>query len=70
MVLRELGDKEKFPFFKPPQLDRLAGGGACFRNGFVITSLCSLSRPTMLSGLHTHEHGITFQEQPFISKDT
>lgn len=70
VVQRELGDKANFPFFKSPQLDRLAAGGVRFRNGFVTHSLCSPSRATMLSGLHTHEHGITFNEQPFISKDT
>jgi arylsulfatase A-like enzyme len=69
-VQSELGDKANFPFFKSPQLDRLATGGIRFRNGFVTHSLCSPSRATMLSGLHTHGHGITFNEQPFISKDT
>jgi arylsulfatase A-like enzyme len=29
-----------FPFFKTPQLDRLAAGGIRFRNGFVTHSLC------------------------------
>jgi arylsulfatase A-like enzyme len=70
VVQRELGDRANFPFFKSPQLDRLAAGGVRFRNGFVTHSLCSPSRATMLSGLHTHEHGITSNEQPFIAKDT
>jgi arylsulfatase A-like enzyme len=60
VVQRELGDRANFPFFKSPQLDRLAAGGVRFRNGFVTHSLCSPSRATMLSGLHTHEHGITY----------
>jgi N-acetylglucosamine-6-sulfatase len=70
VVQGELGDKANFPFFKSPQLDRLAAGGVRFRNGFVTHSLCSPSRATMLTGQHTHQHSITFNEQPFISKDT
>ena len=60
MVRRELGNNANFLFFKSPQLGRLAGGGVRTRNGFVTTSLCSPSRATLLSGLHAHEHGITF----------
>jgi len=67
---KELGEKANYPFFRSPQLDRLAAGGIRFRNGFVTHSLCSPSRATTLSGLHTHEHGITFNEQPFVSPDT
>jgi arylsulfatase A-like enzyme len=70
VVQKELGEKANFPFFESPQLDRLAGGGIRFRNAFVTHSLCSPSRATMLSGLHTHAHGITFNEQPFLSKET
>jgi arylsulfatase A-like enzyme len=70
VVQRELGDKANFPFFKSPQLDRLAAGGIRFRNGFVTHSLCSPSRATLLSGLHTHQHGITFNEQAFNSTAT
>lgn len=70
VVQRELGDQANFPFFKSPQLDRLAAGGVRFRNGFVTHSLCSPSRATVLSGLHTHQHGITFNEAPYTSTDT
>jgi N-acetylglucosamine-6-sulfatase len=70
VVQKELGEKANFPFFESPQFDRLAGGGIRFRNAFVTHSLCSPSRATMLSGLHTHAHGITFNEQPFVSRET
>jgi arylsulfatase A-like enzyme len=70
VVQRELGDQANFPFFESPQLDRLAAGGIRFRNGFVTHSLCSPSRATVLSGLHTHQHGITLNEQPFTSTGT
>jgi N-acetylglucosamine-6-sulfatase len=67
---RELGDQANYPFLESPQLDRLAAGGVRFRNGFVVHSLCSPSRATTLTGLHTHQHGITFNEQPFVSSAT
>jgi arylsulfatase A-like enzyme len=70
VLQRELGDKANFPFLKSPQLDRLAAGGIRFRNAFVTHSLCSPSRATVLSGLHTHQHGITFNETPYTSTET
>lgn len=70
VVQREQGEAARFPFLRTPQLDRLAAGGLRFRNAFVTHSLCSPSRATLLTGLHTHAHGITHNEQPFLSKDT
>lgn len=70
VVQRELGDQANFPFFQTPHLDRLATGGVRFRNGFVVHSLCSPSRATLLSGLHTHQHGITFNEAPYTATET
>ena len=64
------GAEATFPFFKSPNLDRLAESGVRFRNAFVTHSLCSPSRASVLSGLYTHTHGITFNEQPFVSKGT
>ncbi len=46
------------PFLKTPNLDRLAHGGALFRNAFVTTSLCAPSRATVLSGQYAHRHGV------------
>ena len=46
------------PFLQTPNLDRLAGAGALFRNAFVTTSLCSPSRATILTGLYAHAHGV------------
>lgn len=50
---------ERFPFFKMPNLDRLARGGVRFQNAFVTTSLCSPSRATCLTGLYSHKTGVS-----------
>lgn len=70
VVQREQGDRARFPFFRTPHLDRLAEGGARFRNAFVTHSLCSPSRASMLTGRHTSAHGIRDNRTPFQSEDT
>jgi len=54
------------PFFKTPNLDRIAAEGARFANMFVTTSLCSPSRASMLSGRFARSHGVlnNFTEYP------
>lgn len=46
------------PFARTPHIDRLAREGARFCNAFCTTPLCSPSRANLLTGLHTHYHGI------------
>lgn len=46
------------PFVKTPHLDRVAKEGVLFRNAFATTVICSPSRANILTGLHTHAHGI------------
>jgi N-acetylglucosamine-6-sulfatase len=52
------------PLAKTPVMDSLAKQGACFKNAFVITSLCSPSRASILTGLHTLRHGIIDNQHP------
>jgi arylsulfatase A-like enzyme len=42
-----------------PNMDRLASGGMRFTEAFATNPLCSPSRGTILTGLHTHAHGVT-----------
>jgi len=41
-----------------PHLDRLAHGGLNFRNCFVTTSICAVSRASVLSGQYARRHGV------------
>lgn len=52
------------PVVKTPHIDRLAAAGLCFPRGYVTTSLCSPSLATILTGLYTHQHGITSNDPP------
>jgi N-acetylglucosamine-6-sulfatase len=45
-------------FTKTPHLDRVAREGLMFRNAFATTVICSPSRASILTGLHTYAHGI------------
>jgi len=46
------------PFVRTPNIDRIAAEGIRFRNAFCTTPLCSPVRACLLTGLHTHHHGI------------
>ncbi len=41
-----------------PNLDRLASGGMLFENSFCGNSICTPSRATVMTGLHSHKNGI------------
>ena len=47
-----------------PNLDRLAASGGLFRNSFCGNSLCSPSRASVLTGLHSHANGVETLNQP------
>ena len=64
VVQKEQGDKGRFPWFKTPNMDRLAAEGVRFRNAFVVNSLCSPSRACFLSGQYSHANGIWNNRTP------
>src|SRR5438067_7172828 len=57
-VQQEMGDRGRFPWFKTPNMDRLAREGVRFRNAFVVNSLCSPSRSCFLTGQYSHINGV------------
>ncbi len=65
VVQREQGERARFPWFKTPNLDRLAAEGVRFRNAFVVNSLCAPSRATFLTGQYGHRNGIVNNHTPF-----
>lgn len=44
---------------RTPHIDRLAARGVRFRNHFVTTSICNVSRASILTGQYARRHGIT-----------
>jgi len=46
-----------------PNLDRLATQGALFQHSFCGNSVCSPSRATILTGLHSHANGVRKLDQ-------
>lgn len=48
------------PLLKTPNLDRIAAEGVRFASAFVTNSLCSPSRATIVTGLYSHAHGVTW----------
>ena len=58
------------PFFKTPNIDRIANEGAYFSNCFVTNSLCGPSRATCLTGKYSHNTGVRLNEGTFPLEET
>jgi len=50
-----------------PNIDRIATNGVRFANCFVGNSLCAPSRATLLTGKHSHAHGVMQNSNTFNS---
>ena len=57
-VQHALGAAGRFPWFKTPNMDRIAAEGIRFRNAFVTESLCSPGRAAILTGEYNHLNGV------------
>lgn len=51
-----------------PNMDRLASEGVLFENSFVTTSICCVSRASMLTGQHMTRHGINSFAKPLTAE--
>ena len=47
-----------------PHMDRIANEGVRFSQAFVSNSLCSPSRGTIVTGMYSHAHGVTWNTGP------
>ena len=70
VVQAEQSEKGRFPWTETPNLDRLARDGVRFRNAFVVNSVCSPSRASILTGLYSHYNGIANNRTPFPENAT
>src|SRR5687767_12811357 len=68
IVQKEQGDRGRFPWFKTPNMDRLAAEGVRFRNAFVVNALCSPSRACFLTGRYNHANGSHNNRTPLDDK--
>src|SRR5829696_5698393 len=52
------------PLLKTPNIDRLATEGVYFRNAFVTTSICCISRASFMTGQLCRHHGVSDLNTP------
>jgi len=64
VVQAEQGEHGRFPWFKTPNMDRIAREGMRFRNAFVVNSLCAPSRVNFLTGRYSHANGVFNNHTP------
>jgi arylsulfatase A-like enzyme len=55
------------PVVRTPNIDRLAQRGVLFRNAFVSTSICCVSRATFFTGQYCRRHGINDFNTPLTA---
>src|SRR5215213_8940972 len=68
VVQREQGERARFPWFRTPNMDRLASEGVRFRNAFVVNSLCAPSRACYLTGRYSHANGVYDNRTPLSDR--
>jgi len=61
--------KARFPWFKTPNIDRIGREGVRFSNAFVVSSLCSPSRASMLTSQYNHQNGIANNHTELTNTD-
>ncbi len=52
------------PELKTPHIDRLAREGVSFRNAFVTTPICAVSRASIMTGRYVSTHGMNHFKTP------
>jgi arylsulfatase A-like enzyme len=57
-------DNPIIPELKTPNIDRLASSGVYFRNAFVTSPICAVSRASILTGKYASTHGMNHFNTP------
>lgn len=57
-------DKPIIPELKTPNMDSLARQGAYFRNAFITTPICAVSRASIMTGRYVSTHGMNHFRTP------
>ncbi len=57
-------DKPIIPELKTPNIDRLAQNGAYFRNAFITTPICAVSRASIMTGMYESTHQMNHFNTP------
>jgi len=61
-------DNPIIPELKIPNIDKLARQGAYFRNAFVTTPICAVSRASIMSGRYSSTHGMNHFGTPMTKE--
>ena len=57
-------DKPLIPELKTPNMDSLAKQGVYFRNAFITTPICAVSRASIMTGMYASTHGMNHFRTP------
>lgn len=57
-------DQPIIPELKTPNIDRLAEGGIYYRNAFVTSPICAVSRASIMTGRYAGSHGMNHFDTP------
>ncbi|MBT3243952.1 MAG: sulfatase-like hydrolase/transferase [Bacteroidetes bacterium] len=61
-------DNPIIPELKTPNMDQLAEEGVYFRNAFVTTPICAVSRACIMTGMYESTHGMNHFNTPISPK--
>ncbi len=57
-------DNPLIPQLKTPNMDKLAQHGVYFRNAFITTPICAVSRASIMTGMYASTHGMNHFNTP------
>ena len=58
------------PIIKTPNIDKLAREGVMFRNAYVTTAICAVSRASILTGQYMSRHKMDNGTEAMVEENT